>query len=112
MEKLKTKYCELLPPLTTEELGALKASINADGIRVPIWVDEDGNILDGKHRYAIDKNAPRQVIEGLSESEKLAFVFNANFARRNLSTSQKNEARKKMKAIAKQLREENTKSSQ
>jgi len=109
LKTLTTNYCDVLPPLSTEEREALKASIKAEGVRVPICVDEDGNILDGKHRYSIDKNAPRQVIKGLTETEKFAFVYQANFARRNLSFSQKTDQRKKMKAIAKQLREDNPK---
>ncbi len=85
-EKPKTtaKY-ELLPPLTTDEFAALKADIKANGLREPIIVDDDGEILDGHHRHKIDKNAPRRTLGGMSEAERQAFVFSANFNRRNLS---------------------------
>ena len=57
------------------------------------------------HRYKIDKTAKTKVIRGLSEPEKEAFVFRANFVRRNLSPDQKKESRKKMKVVAGQLSE-------
>lgn len=96
------KY-ELLPPLSTEEFEALKNDIAVNGVRQPIFVDENGEILDGHHRYKIDPNVKRIVISGKTEAEKMAFVFNANFTRRNLSSAQKNEARKKMQKIADEL---------
>ena len=34
---------DLLPPLAQQELDALRESIRLDGVRDPIWVDEDGN---------------------------------------------------------------------
>ena len=111
--KLKTqpKY-DLLPPLTTNEFAALRADIKANGVRDPIMVDDDGEILDGHHRHSIDKNAPRRTISGMTESEKQAFVFAANFNRRNLSPSQQQDARKKMQAIAKALKKENKSNTQ
>ncbi len=105
----KNHYAELLPPLSTQEYDALKASIKAEGIRIPIVVDEDGNILDGFHRFKIDAKAPRKVLRGLTEAEKMAFVFEANLTRRNLSVNQKKEAAKEMRKIANALRKENPK---
>lgn len=99
------KY-ELLPPLTTDEMNALKANIKANGVRDPIIVDEDGEILDGHHRHRIDKKCPRRVLKGMSDAEKQAFVFCANFSRRNLSPSQQKDARNKMMAVAKALKAE------
>ena len=104
---MNSDFSDLLPPLSTEEYAALKADIAANGVRVPIDVDEDGSILDGHHRYKIDPNAPRRVIKGLTRAEKQAFVFRANFVRRNLSPDQKREATRKMKVIADSLRREN-----
>ncbi len=103
--KTTAKY-ELLPPLTTDEFAALKADIKTNGLREPIIVDDDGEILDGHHRHKIDKNAPRRVLSGMSEAENQAFVFSANFNRRNLSPSQKDDARRKMISIAKALKAE------
>ncbi len=69
-------------------------------------VDEEDNVLDGYNRLRIDPKAPKRVIKGLTEAEKKAFVFQANFARRNLSPAHKKDALRLMKAIAKELREE------
>jgi len=109
-KKLKTPYAELLPPLSTDEYAALKADIKANGgVRDPVLIDEEGNILDGRNRYCIDPNAPTRVVSGLSPAEKEAFVFRANFVRRNLSSAQKKDAHKRMKVTAEKLREENAK---
>ena len=85
---LNTIYRELLPPLTTEEMDALRADIEINGVLTPIIIDEDNNILDGHHRYSIEPDAPRVVVDGLSESEKLAFVLSSNMKRRNLEIVQ------------------------
>lgn len=101
-------FGSLLPPLSSDEQAALRADIKKNGVLVPIIVDENDEILDGRHRYEIEKNAPRRVISGLSEGEKEAFVFRANFVRRNLSPTEKAYTLKKMRLTAKKLREENT----
>lgn len=102
-------YKDLLPPLSTDEFEALQADIKANGVLVPIVVDENGVILDGHHRYKIDNDAPRRVVKGLSESEKQAFTIRANLVRRNLSPEQKRDIQKRQKEIAKRLREEDAK---
>ncbi len=109
MAKLKTPFADLLPPLSTAEQEALKADIKANGVRDPIVIDEDGNILDGHHRYAIDKTAKTATLSGLSEAEKKAFVYRTNHARRNLSIEQRKKLLKAMKVIAKELREQDAK---
>jgi len=107
--KLKTPFSEILPPLSTEEREALASDIKRHGVRDSVVIDGDGNILDGHNRYSIDPSAPVRVISGLSEDEKRAFVIRANMTRRNLSPTQKTELRRKMQAIAKQLRESDPK---
>ncbi len=42
-----------MPPLSKEEYEALKASIKFEGVINPIVKDEEGNILDGHHRYDV-----------------------------------------------------------
>lgn len=106
MAKLKTPFIDFLPPLTTEELAALKASIRVDGIHDPIAVDEEGNILDGHHRYKIDKDAPTRTIKGLTDAEKKAYVYQSNLLRRNLTPSQKKAMAKPLKQLAAELRTE------
>lgn len=41
---------QIMPDLTPEEYEALKADIQANGVLIPVEVDEEGNILDGYHR--------------------------------------------------------------
>lgn len=103
---LQTPFIDMLPPLSTEEFEALEADVREHGVRQPVYVDEEDNVLDGHHRLKIDPNAPRKVIRGLSYAEKVAFVFRCNFVRRNLSPDQKAEARRRMKDVAFALREE------
>ncbi len=97
---------ELLPELSTDEFAALKADIDLNGVRDPIWVDEDGAILDGHHRAKIQPDCPRRVITGLTQAEKKAFAYRANFVRRNLSPEQKSALRKQMKEVALELNAE------
>ena len=106
---LKTPFEDLLPPLSKEEFNALKSDIRANGILDPVTVDEAGNILDGHHRYMIDRTAKTRVVRGLSTEEKKAFVIRANLTRRNLSPSQKREVSYEQRRIAKKLRETDAK---
>ena len=41
---------QVMPPLTDDDFAALKADIKANGLLIPVEVDEDGNVLDGHHR--------------------------------------------------------------
>lgn len=108
-KKYGLDFAELLPPLSTEEFNALRADIKENGVRDAVIVDEDGNVLDGKHRLKIDPKAPTRTVKGLTDAEKQAFVFQVNFSRRNLSSVQKREALRTMKSVAKSLREEDAK---
>ena len=104
-QTLKTPYKGILPPLKSSELEALTADIKANGVQHAVVIDEDGNILDGHHRYAIDPNAPTRVVIGLSDEEKAAYTIRVNLARRNLSSEQTREIAKQQKYIATNLRE-------
>ena len=103
--ELQTPFVDILPPLSTEEFQALKADIEANGVQQPIIVDEDGNILDGHHRYMIDPEAPTTTVTGLLHAEKIAYILRSNMTRRNLSPDQKKELRKAMQATAQELAE-------
>jgi len=43
---------QVLPPLQPAAYASLRADIERHGPLVPIDVDEDGNVLDGHHRWA------------------------------------------------------------
>jgi len=106
---LKTPYADLLPPLKTSEREALAADIAIHGVLHPIVVDEDDNILDGHHRYAIDPDAPTVKVEGLTDDEKRAYTIRANLARRNLTGDQTREVAKTQRELARRLRESDAK---
>ncbi|UCI23707.1 MT-A70 family methyltransferase [Mesorhizobium sp. B2-8-5] len=97
------KY-QLLPRLSAEEYAALERSIIAHGVLVPVEYDEAGEIIDGHHRVEICESHglvdwPRFVRKGLSEIDKRTLSRELNFARRHLSTAQK------QAVIADQLRD-------
>ena len=48
-----THRYQVMPDLSPEEYAALKADIAANGVRIPIEVDEEGNIIDGFYRQQI-----------------------------------------------------------
>src|SRR5215472_1852678 len=87
------KY-QLLPAMTPAEFEALQADIAERGVVVPIDIDEDGEIIDGHHRYqawlALKKNEPPPAIvrAGLSDDEKRAFARKNNILRRHLTREQ------------------------
>ena len=54
-------FDSLLPPLSTEEFSALEADIKEHGVRHPVFIDEKGDVLDGRHRL---KNRPKRTKEG------------------------------------------------
>jgi ParB-like chromosome segregation protein Spo0J len=84
---------QLLPPMSDEEYAALRDDIAGAGVRVPIDVDEAGNILDGHHRKAIadelGKPCPERVVRDLPEFAKVDYALSVNLARRHLSAEQK-----------------------
>ncbi|MFZ1363067.1 MAG: ParB N-terminal domain-containing protein [Candidatus Nanopelagicales bacterium] len=89
---MKPTY-QLLPPLREDEYAALRDDIEANGVQVPIVVDEDGAILDGHHRSAIcaelDIPCPSVKQEGLSTFEKRNLALRLNLRRRHLTSEQK-----------------------
>lgn len=103
---LKTPYADLLPPLSSEEFDSLKQSVKAEGVRVPIDVDENGNVLDGYHRLKIDPNAPRRIIpnsKDWTEAQRKAYAYKANLERRQLSPEQKSEINAGRRETAREL---------
>ena len=84
---------QLLPDLTPEEYAALRDDIEANGLRVPVDVDEDGNVLDGHHRQRVATELgidyPTRVVPGLTETGKRDHALAVNTARRQLSRDQR-----------------------
>ena len=104
--RIKKAYAEYLLGLSPTESDELKASIRADGVHVPIDVDEDGYVLDGNHRQKfsqsiLKKDAPFRVISGLAEDEKEAYIYRANLSRRHITPEQRELITARRKALAK-----------
>lgn len=84
---------QLLPRLTEDEYVALRADIQANGVRVPIDVDENGTIIDGHHRAWIAAEllvtCPQRRVTGMTEEQKRAHAIAVNIHRRNLTGEQR-----------------------
>ncbi len=89
----QSKYSRMLPPPTAQSLESLRASIRQRGVDEPIIVDENGEIIDGWHRYIISVElgifCPRQVRKFTSEAEKYELALTLNLARRQLNRKQR-----------------------
>jgi site-specific DNA-methyltransferase (adenine-specific) len=99
----------LLPRLPSGELAALKADIEARGVRVPIDVAADGTVLDGHHRYEIAPDCPYEVVpdsELWGQREKRAYALRQGGLRRHLSGEQKAEYNRQRRELARELIEE------
>lgn len=84
---------QVMPPLSAEEYQELYEDIKANGVLVPIVVDEDEVIIDGHHRAKIAAElgipCPEEIIAGKSESEKRNIAFTLNLKRRHLNREQR-----------------------
>lgn len=100
---------QLLPRLSDEEYGTLKADIAENGVRVPIDVDEDGVILDGHHRAWITADlgvdCPQRVVEGLDDQGKRDYARAVNALRRHLSIEQRREQVAQMRTEGRSVRD-------
>lgn len=87
---------QLVPAMDPEHYAALYDDIKSAGVRVPIDVDEQGNILDGHHRKAIadelGKECPERIVYGLeSDAAKEDYAITVNGARRQMSAERRRE---------------------
>ena len=88
---------QVMPPLTDDDFAALMADIQANGLLMPVEVDEEGNVLDGHHRLracrelGIEWRGNGKVREGLTEAEKRRHALTLNIARRHLTGEQRRE---------------------
>jgi hypothetical protein len=81
---------ELFPMLDDDEIAALAHDIKANGLRLPIVLDADGRILDGRNRLAActkAKVAPVFVTYDGDAPE--LFVISANVHRRHMTIGQR-----------------------
>jgi len=85
---------KLFPPLPPDEFEKLKVDIQRNGQLEPVWLDEDGRVLDGRHRLRACEELGigatlmrlREIDPKISESD---FVWSKNILRRHLSDGQR-----------------------
>jgi hypothetical protein len=86
---------QLLPPLSDDEYNALRESIAANGVQVPITVDQHGVVIDGHHRQHIANQlgipCPTTVQEFSSDEERYELALALNLKRRHLNREQMRE---------------------
>src|SRR5882762_8702335 len=92
--RLEWDFCGFLPPLSEEEYGLLKEDIRARGVMVPIELNWNGEILDGKYRTRACKQlginkVPVVTRRLLTEEEKLEHIVRLHVGRRQLSKKEK-----------------------
>lgn len=80
-------YADQFPMLSVEEIASLAESIAQNGQRNPIVLTTDGEILDGRNRYAACQVAGVEPETVTYEGSDLAeYVIDSNVTRRNMST--------------------------
>ena len=80
---------DIFPMMSDEELADLAESIKANGLRYPIIIDAEGQLIDGRNRLAACKLAgikPR--FESLNGHDPLAYIADTNLKRRNMTKGQ------------------------
>jgi hypothetical protein len=87
------KKYQTMPDMEPYQFEALKADIADRGVLTPLDIDEEGNILDGHHRYRACEELgitdyPTVLRLGLTEEEKNLFSRKSNMMRRHLSRKQ------------------------
>jgi hypothetical protein len=86
------RYTEVMPPLSDFEFETLKADIAERGVLVPIDVDEQGYVINGRHRLRACRELgiepPIFVRTGLNEIGKRALARTINTLGRRLSRTQ------------------------
>lgn len=105
-------FSELLPPLPDEQYASLEADILENGCYSPLIVNEDMDIVDGYHRYAIctDHDIPFKMMvfsfEDVLEAQQWA--LDTQKARRNLSTWELGQIALKLKPALEEKGKENS----
>jgi hypothetical protein len=96
------QYASLFPMQTDEEIHSLADDIRANGLRQPIVIDDNDEILDGRNRAAACIIAGVEpVYEPFvgSDAETLAFVVSLNLHRRHLTTAQRSMVADKLASL-------------
>jgi ParB-like chromosome segregation protein Spo0J len=82
----------LFPMMQGEDYAALLADVRANGLLQPIWLHQDGTILDGRNRYRACSEAglePEFKTWAGPDAGVVQFVTSMNLHRRHLSVEQR-----------------------
>jgi ParB-like chromosome segregation protein Spo0J len=79
----------MFPLLDDEELAELAADIADNGLRLPITLDPDGVLLDGRNRLRGCRLAEVEPTFTVYDGDPVAVILSANIARRHLSKGQR-----------------------
>lgn len=83
---------EIFPLMSGPAFDELVADIGEHGLREPIWLHQDGRIIDGRNRYraclAVGVDPAFRTYDG-TDDEMVPFVVSLNLHRRHLSESQR-----------------------
>ena len=90
------KYTEEFRPLAFAEFSSLIYDIAERGILVPVVIDENNSVIDGKHRLISAcilgiKDIPFQINPNLNDNEKCLIANGLNVYRRHLSKAERDE---------------------
>lgn len=85
------EVANIFPMMQGEEFDALKADIDTNGLREPIWLHQDGRIIDGRNRYlaCCDLGIEPQYRTWNGAGSLVAFVVSLNLHRRHLTPMQR-----------------------
>lgn len=83
---------DLFPMMTEQEFDGLVSDIREHGLQEPVWLHQDGRIIDGRNRYraclAADREPSFRTFGG-PDSELVRFVVSLNVHRRHLNEAQR-----------------------
>jgi ParB-like chromosome segregation protein Spo0J len=104
-------FPDLLRPLSADERGRLRDSIEARGkVVVPVVVDEDDGVIDGGNRVILAAElglaeVPVDVHPGLTHGQKRDLALSLNEDRRHLSAGDRQELALRLRQEGKSYRE-------
>jgi ParB-like chromosome segregation protein Spo0J len=83
---------QVMPPLSTEQVAALREDIERRGVLVPIVVDQHARVIDGHNRLTICRrlgiDPPIEVRQVADDEDARQLALTLNLARRHLTRQQ------------------------
>ena len=81
----------IFPLINGEDFDSLVEDVRANGLREPIWLHEDGRIIDGRNRWRACEMVciVPKMRTWIGKGSLVEFVLSLNLHRRHLTTSQR-----------------------